>query len=163
MRFAGARVLTDRHGNNVSVTEGYLTTDSSLVGGVLMDRMGLVISEGIKPSNTSKLLKKWMDTHLNNQVYEVCTNHMHTHAHTHPQYIHTHTYTHACSHSQVDVRGNHTAVVRFQPGGLESILASNQSYELSGRPLHIHQAHLVWLPFVLPVSRSPLTTSTFTL
>ncbi len=63
--------MTDRHGNNVSVTEGYLTTDGSLVGGVSLERVGLAISDGIKPSNTSKLLRKWVDTHLNIQVYEV--------------------------------------------------------------------------------------------
>lgn len=53
---------------------------------------------------------------------------------------------------QVDVRGNQTAVVRFHSDGLETTLASNQSYQFSGQPLHIHQAYLIWLPFSLPVS-----------
>ncbi len=69
--FAEAGVLTDLHGNNVSVTEAYLTTDSKLVAGVLMERLGLAVSGGIKPTNTSKLLKRWMDSRFSRQVDEV--------------------------------------------------------------------------------------------
>ena len=66
-----AGTLSDRYGNKVSVVEGHLTTDSKLVGGVKMDDMGLVVSGGIRPSNTSKLLKKWMDSKFNRHVEEV--------------------------------------------------------------------------------------------
>ena len=69
--FAEAGMLTDLHGNNVSVTEAYLTTDSKLVAGVLMERLGLAVSGGIKPTNTSKLLKRWMDSRFSRQVDEV--------------------------------------------------------------------------------------------
>lgn len=64
-------MLTDHHGNNVSVTEGYLTTDSKLVDGVKMVGLSLALSEGIRPTNTSKLLKKWMDSKFSRKVEEV--------------------------------------------------------------------------------------------
>ena len=69
--FVEAGTLSDRYGNVVSAVEGHLTTDSKLVGGVKVDDMGLVVGEGIRPSNTSKLLKKWMDSKFNRHVEEV--------------------------------------------------------------------------------------------
>lgn len=66
-----AGLLMDHHGNNVSVREGFLTTDDALVGGVKMDQVTLAISDGICPTNTSKLLRKWMDSHFSKRTDQV--------------------------------------------------------------------------------------------
>lgn len=64
-------ILRDHHGSNISITQGFLTTDSKLAGGVNLVSFAIAVSDGICPTNTSKLLRRWMDSHFDKQIDEV--------------------------------------------------------------------------------------------
>lgn len=61
----------DRHGFRVGVARGYLSSDAELVGAVKMDDLYLALSDGIRPLNSSKLFRKWMESHFGRTVKEV--------------------------------------------------------------------------------------------
>ena len=63
--------LVDHHGKAVAVTRGFLTSEENLHGAILMDKFHIALSDGIRPLNTSKLFRKWMDTHFSRKVVEV--------------------------------------------------------------------------------------------
>ena len=66
--------LSDKYGTNISITRGFLTSDDTLVGAVKFEDFAVVLSEGIRLINNSRLLRKWMDSHFPNGVVEVCYN-----------------------------------------------------------------------------------------
>lgn len=61
----------DRFGSPVGVACGYLSSDAELAGGVKMDGFYLAVSDGIRPLNSSKLFRKWMESHFGREVMEV--------------------------------------------------------------------------------------------
>ena len=63
--------LVDRHGHHANVTRGYLTSDGEVVGVVKMEGFHLAVSNGIHPLNSSKLFRKWMESHYGKAVVEV--------------------------------------------------------------------------------------------
>ncbi len=63
--------LADRHGHRVNVTRGYLTSDGELVGVVKMESFYVALSDGIRPLNSSKLFRKWMESHYGKDILEV--------------------------------------------------------------------------------------------
>ena len=65
------RGLVDQHGTHVGVTRGYLTSDTTLAGGVRMETFFLALSDGIRPLNSSRRFRKWMDSHFGREVLEV--------------------------------------------------------------------------------------------
>lgn len=65
------RGLLDRDGSYVGITRGYLTSDKELAGAVKMDTFYLALSAGIRPLNSSKLFRKWMESHFGRNVVEV--------------------------------------------------------------------------------------------
>lgn len=65
------RGLSDRAGAYVGVTRGFLTSDKNLAGVVRMGRFYLALSDGIRPLNSSKRFRKWMEAHFGKEVVEV--------------------------------------------------------------------------------------------
>ena len=63
--------LLDKHGSRVSVARGFLTSDSQLAGAVKMKSFFLALSPSIHPLNSSKLFRKWMESHYGRNVTEV--------------------------------------------------------------------------------------------
>lgn len=61
----------DRHGTRVRVARGYLTSDGQLAGVVRMEGFYLALSNGIHPLNSSKLFRKWMESHYGRHIREV--------------------------------------------------------------------------------------------
>lgn len=63
--------LLDKHGSEVGVTRGFLTSDSQLAGAVKMKSFYLALSNSIHPLNSSKLFRKWMESHYGRDIREV--------------------------------------------------------------------------------------------
>ena len=63
--------LVDRHGHHVNVTRGYLTSDGEVVGVVKMESFYVAVSDGIRPLNSSKLFRKWLESHYGKAIAEV--------------------------------------------------------------------------------------------
>lgn len=63
--------LQDKHGAQVRVARGFLTSDSQLAGAVKMKDFFLALSAGIHPLNSSKLFRKWMESHYGRSIREV--------------------------------------------------------------------------------------------
>ena len=68
------------------------TSDSGVVGVVSMEDFALLTGVGIKPSNSSGRLRKWMEKHFHGNVIEV------------------------------EVKAEGVAVAQFRPGTLKEIL-----------------------------------------
>ena len=68
--------LLDRFGSPVGVACGYLSSDTELAGGVRMGNFYLAVSDGIRPLNSSKLFRKWMESHFGREVMEVGVAHV---------------------------------------------------------------------------------------
>lgn len=63
--------LLDRNGTRVRVARGFLTSDGQLAGAVKMKNYYIALSNGIRPLNSSKFFRKWMETRLGRAVLEV--------------------------------------------------------------------------------------------
>ena len=63
--------LVDLHGSPVSVARGFLTSDNKLFTGVKMRTFFIATSQGIRPLNSSKLFRKWMESRYGRSVLEV--------------------------------------------------------------------------------------------
>ena len=83
----------------------------------------IVVSSGIKSTNSSGQLKKWMERHFHDHL------------------------------AMVEVKGEGIGVVEFVPGTLSEVMKSIRSEELTfdGEPLHLFPAYLIWIPFQVPV------------
>ena len=99
------------------------TNDSGIVGTVRMEDFVIVVSSGIKSTNSSGQLQKWMERHFHDHL------------------------------AVVEVKGEGIGVAEFIPGTLSEAMKSVGSEELTfdGEPLHLFPAYLIWIPFHVPV------------
>lgn len=130
--------LFDRHGSRVSVTRGFLTSDIQLAGAVKIKTFYLALSGGIHPLNSSKLFRRWMESHYGKDVLEVGVTLFCIHGNTRDLI-------------QVEVKANRTAVVSYKSKTGEPA-PMTIPYLFSGETVTLYQAFLIWLPFSLPLT-----------
>ena len=99
------------------------TNDSSVVGTVRMEDFVIVVSSGIKSTNSSGQLLKWMEAHFHDHF------------------------------AMVEVKGEGVGVAEFSPGTLSEAIKSIGSEELTfaGETVQLFPAYLIWIPFRVPV------------
>lgn len=87
-----------------------------------MENFVIVMSAGIKSSNDTGHLQRWMEAHFHGNL------------------------------TAVEVKGEGVAVAEFQSGTMSMILKSIKTRKLvfSGDPVQLVPAYLIWIPFTVP-------------
>ena len=142
--------ITDSEGSKIQTTRGFLvsptsvrvdllfsthfessynhcpqTNDSSVVGVVRMENFVLVVGAGIKLTNSSGRLHKWMEARFHGNL------------------------------TAVEVKGDGIGVAEFRSGVLPELLKSVGTLVFSGGPLQLLPAYLIWMPFSSSATVSP--------
>jgi len=136
-------IIRDSEGRNISATRGFLvsflkfhfvdgiaadvvsllqTSNGNLLGAVKMADFAILTSDGFGLANNSGLIRRWSQIQFKRNI------------------------------SEAAVKASGVAVAGFKPGVLQHILKHNKTYQFSGKPVKVHQAYLIWLPFSLPNS-----------
>jgi len=144
-------IIRDSEGRNISATRGFLTSNGNLLGAVKMADFAILTSDGFGLANNSGLIRRWSQIQFKRNISEV--RNCFSCPLVSPPLIDAIDNCRECLLPlQAAVKASGVAVAGFKPGVLQHILKHNKTYQFSGKPVKVHQAYLIWLPFSLPNS-----------